>query len=99
MPSVVTVATQDHIRTITVNRPDKLNALNRETLEALDAAFADAAGAADVRVVVLTGAGPKAFVAGADIAQMRGLTPDAPHRDAAQTGHRDGQRLCTRRRT
>lgn len=94
MPSVVAVATQDHIRTITVNRPDKLNALNRETLEALDAAFADAACAADVRVVVLTGAGPKAFVAGADIAQMRELTP-VQGRDFGQLGHRLMRRIET----
>ena len=94
MPSVVTVATQDHIRTITVNRPDKLNALNRETLEALDAAFADAAVAADVRLAVLTGAGPKAFVAGADIAQMRGLTP-VQGRDFGQLGHRLMRRIET----
>lgn len=94
MSSVVTVATQDHIRTITVNRPDKLNALNRETLEALDAAFAEAATATDVRVVVLTGAGPKAFVAGADIAQMRGLTP-VQGRDFGQLGHRLMRRIET----
>lgn len=94
MSNVVTVATQDHIRTITVNRPDKLNALNRETLEALDAAFADAAADADVRVVVLTGAGPKAFVAGADIAQMRGLTP-VQGRDFGQLGHRLMRRIET----
>ena len=94
MSNVVTVATQDHIHTITVNRPDKLNALNRETLEALDAAFADAAADADVRVVVLTGAGPKAFVAGADIAQMRGLTP-VQGRDFGQLGHRLMRRIET----
>lgn len=63
------------VRTLTVNRPDKLNALNRATLEALDAAFAAAAADPQVRVVVLTGAGPKAFVAGADIAEMNGLSP------------------------
>jgi len=63
------------IRTLTVQRPEKLNALNRATLEALDAAFAQAAVDPAVRVVVLTGAGPKAFVAGADIAEMNGLTP------------------------
>ena len=63
------------IRTLTVHRPEKLNALNRATLEALDAAFAQAAVDPAVRVVVLTGAGPKAFVAGADIAEMNGLTP------------------------
>ena len=94
MSSVVTVADQDHIRTITVNRPDKLNALNRETLEALDAAFVQAAATADVRVVVLTGAGPKAFVAGADIAQMRGLTP-VQGRDFGQLGHRLMRRIET----
>ena len=94
MSNVVTVATQDHIHTITVNRPDKLNALNRETLEALDAAFADADADADVRVVVLTGAGPKAFVAGADIAQMRGLTP-VQGRDFGQLGHRLMRRIET----
>ncbi|HRO62590.1 enoyl-CoA hydratase-related protein [Thermomonas sp.] len=67
--------TADGIRTLRVNRPDKLNALNAATLDALDAAFAAAAADPEVRVVVLTGAGPKAFVAGADIAEMRTLTP------------------------
>ncbi|MCW4453265.1 enoyl-CoA hydratase-related protein [Flavobacterium sp. MXW15] len=71
----VSISTQDAVRTLTVQRPDKLNALNRATLEALDAAFADAAADASVRVVVLTGAGSKAFVAGADIAEMNTLTP------------------------
>ena len=64
----------DGVRTITVDRPEKLNALNRATLEALDAAFAAAAADPGVRVVVLTGSGAKAFVAGADIAEMNGLT-------------------------
>ncbi len=71
----LTVVDDGAIRWITVNRPDKLNALNRETLEALDAAFLAAGQEESVRVVVLTGAGPKAFVAGADIAEMNGLTP------------------------
>ena len=71
----LTVVDDGAIRWITVNRPDKLNALNRETLEALDAAFLGAGQEESVRVVVLTGAGPKAFVAGADIAEMNGLTP------------------------
>jgi len=64
----------DGIRVVTVNRPDKLNALNAATLDALHAAFEAAAAEAAVRVVVLTGAGPKAFVAGADIAEMSGLS-------------------------
>ena len=65
----------DGIRTIRINRPDKLNALNAATIDALDAAFADAASDAGVRVLVLTGSGGKAFVAGADIAEMNGLSP------------------------
>jgi len=64
----------DGVRILTVDRPDKLNALNRATLEALDAAFAAAAEDATVRTLVLTGSGPKAFVAGADIAEMNGLS-------------------------
>ncbi len=78
------------IRTITVNRPDKLNALNRETLNELTLAFAQAAQDDAVRVVVLTGAGEKAFVAGADIAEMNGYTPVQ-----AQGFSRAGQRLMT----
>ena len=65
----------DGIRTIAIHRPDKLNALNAATLDALDAAFAEAASDDAIRVVVLTGSGPKAFVAGADIAEMNTLTP------------------------
>lgn len=65
----------DGIRTITIHRPDKLNALNAATLNALDAAFADAGADDAIRVVVLTGSGPKAFVAGADIAEMSSLSP------------------------
>ncbi|WP_312239268.1 enoyl-CoA hydratase-related protein [Stenotrophomonas sp.] len=74
-PDPVHVADAGAVRTVTVNRPDKLNALDRATLQGLDAAFAAAAADPDVRVVVLTGAGPKAFVAGADIAEMNGLSP------------------------
>lgn len=62
------------VRILTIDRPDKLNALNRQTLEALDAAFTQAAADETVRVVVLTGSGSKAFVAGADIAEMSALS-------------------------
>lgn len=70
----VLIADHGAIRTITVNRPDKLNALNAGTLEALRAAFDAAAADSAVRAVVLTGAGAKAFVAGADIAEMANLS-------------------------
>ena len=75
------------VRTLTVNRPDKLNALNAATLDALHVAFREADADPAVRVVVLTGAGPKAFVAGADIAEMNTLTP-AQGRDFALRGQR-----------
>jgi enoyl-CoA hydratase len=78
------------VRTITVNRPDKLNALNRETLNELTIAFAQAAQDDGVRAVVLSGAGEKAFVAGADIAEMNGYTPTQ-----AQSFSRTGQRLMS----
>ena len=74
-PSPISLADHGAVRVITVNRPDKLNALNAATLDALHAAFDAAAEDSAVRVVVLTGAGPKAFVAGADIAEMNSLTP------------------------
>ncbi len=64
----------DGVLTLTVNRPAKLNALSHAVLDALDAAFARAEADDAVKAVVLTGAGPKAFVAGADIQQFTGLT-------------------------
>jgi len=73
--SPLLIADRGAVRQITVNRPDKLNALNAATLDALLAAFEAAAADPAVRAVVLTGAGPKAFVAGADIAEMNSLTP------------------------
>ena len=81
----------DAVRRITLNRPDKLNALDRLTLDELHAAFADTAASGAIRAVVLTGAGPKAFVAGADIAQMNTLTPLQ-----ARDFSRHGQALMTR---
>ena len=84
---LVLVANADGIRRITVNRPDKLNALNAATLDALQAAFDAAATDDAVRVVVLTGAGPKAFVAGADIAEMADLRP-TEGRDFSLRGQR-----------
>lgn len=58
---------------ITVNRPDKLNALDRATMREIDRAVGVALADDEVRVLVLTGAGEKAFVAGADIAEMAEL--------------------------
>jgi enoyl-CoA hydratase len=63
------------VRTLTINRPDKLNALNRETIGELQLAFDQARHDDTIRVIVLAGAGEKAFVAGADIAELATLTP------------------------
>jgi len=60
---------------ITVNRPGALNALNAETLRELDRAFNELCADESVGAVIITGAGEKAFVAGADIAFMKNLTP------------------------
>ena len=78
------------VRTIVVNRPDKLNALDRQTLNELTLAFAQAAQDDAVRVVVLAGAGEKAFVAGADISEMSGCSSVQ-----AQAFSRAGQRLMS----
>lgn len=58
---------------ITLNRPDKLNALNRRTLEELDFAFSEIEKDEQIKGVLLTGSGSKAFAAGADIAEIRTL--------------------------
>ncbi|MGZ4095549.1 MAG: enoyl-CoA hydratase/isomerase family protein [Bacteroidia bacterium] len=55
---------------ITVNRPDKLNALNKQTIEELHETLVEAENESDIRAIILTGAGEKAFVAGADIAEF-----------------------------
>jgi enoyl-CoA hydratase len=90
--SLLLIADHGAVRVITVNRPDKLNALNAATLDALLDAFDAAAADAAVRCVVLTGAGPKAFVAGADISEMNTLTP-VQGRDFSQRGQRMMRRV------
>ncbi|MDY8137158.1 enoyl-CoA hydratase/isomerase family protein [Aquimarina sp. 2201CG5-10] len=62
------------ITTITINRPSKLNALNTETIQELHAAFRVADLDADTKVILITGSGEKAFVAGADISEFADFT-------------------------
>src|ERR1700743_2731132 len=66
---------KNHIAYITIDRPKVLNALNMATMQELKQAFASAKDDAEVRVVILTGAGEKAFVAGADIGELSEHTP------------------------
>jgi enoyl-CoA hydratase len=66
---------KDAIARITFNRPKVLNALNRKTVEELREALIDARDDAVVRVLILTGAGEKSFVAGADIGELAQRTP------------------------
>jgi enoyl-CoA hydratase len=61
---------QGAIRVITINRPDQLNALNRVTIDELDRALSEAEADKSIRVLVITGSGAKAFVAGADIKEF-----------------------------
>jgi enoyl-CoA hydratase len=68
------VHTENNICTITINRPDKLNALNKTVMEELSKAIHEVYNNADIRSAIITGAGAKAFVAGADISEFQGLT-------------------------
>lgn len=66
---------RDGIAYITFNRPEKLNALNRKTMEELESILIDARADDSVRVLILTGAGEKAFIAGADINELAVQSP------------------------
>jgi enoyl-CoA hydratase len=67
------VQTEDRICTITVNRPDKLNALNKTVIEELGAAVDEVNANPGIRSAIITGSGQKAFVAGADISEFISL--------------------------
>lgn len=70
MDSVLLTQLTDGIYTITINRPDKLNALNQDVLKALDTELDNIYSNPDIRTVIITGSGAKAFVAGADISEF-----------------------------
>lgn len=90
----VDVARDGAVAVVTIDRPDALNALNVETLTDLRDRLLELAADEDARVVVLTGAGEKAFVAGADIKYMSELDPDQAKGWGA-LGHETGRLLET----
>ena len=65
----------DPVAVLTVHRPDKLNALDRQTIVELGEALEEIGAAPQVRGVIVTGSGEKAFVAGADIRELAGMSP------------------------
>ncbi len=71
----IRIETLEGIRTLTVDRPEKLNALNAAVLEILDARLAEAQADSSLRCLIVTGGGDKAFIAGADINELARLTP------------------------
>ncbi|HEX8362474.1 MAG TPA: enoyl-CoA hydratase-related protein [Longimicrobium sp.] len=86
MTSVVRVERDGAVAILTVDRPEKRNALNAAVRAELIAALDELRGDAEVRVLVVTGAGEKAFVAGADIGEFAGRTP--LEQRAVMTGRR-----------
>ena len=87
----LSVEQNDAVVTVTVNRPKVLNALNAATIQELDRCLLGLRDDREIRAVVLTGAGNRAFIAGADISELSQLTPTSAREVA-----RGGQALCDR---
>jgi len=75
---------QNEITTITINRPSKLNALNKDTITELRDAFEEANNDNNTKVIIITGSGEKAFVAGADIKEFADFNTEEGSRLAAK---------------
>ena len=84
----ITFATEGPVATLTLNRPEKLNALNQEMLRELTGALTQIQGQPEIRALILTGAG-RAFIAGADVELFTRMDPETA-RQFAQAAHRVG---------
>lgn len=80
----ILIEKQENIAVVTINRPTKLNALNKVTIEELHQAFESLNADAAVKVIIITGSGEKAFVAGADISEFAHFSVEDGGRLAAQ---------------
>ena len=76
MYDTILLDTANQICTITINRPDKLNALNKKVIDELNQAIEEVYQNAEIKSAIITGAGTKAFVAGADITEFQGLSKE-----------------------
>ena len=85
MYSIITTSIENAILTIIINRPDKLNALNKAVFDDLNTALDEIYNNAEIRSAIIIGGGVKAFVAGADISEFQGLT-HAEGMELAQRG-------------
>jgi enoyl-CoA hydratase len=83
----ILVEVNSGVATITINRPDKLNALNKDTIQELHDALAQEESNRDVRVIVITGSGQKAFVAGADISEFASFSIEEG-KELSASGHK-----------
>ena len=78
---------QDRVNTISINRPEKLNALNIETFSEIDHAIKSSVANSEVRLIIITGVGDKAFVAGADIKEFVNFTMEQGS-ELSESGHK-----------
>jgi enoyl-CoA hydratase len=93
MSERILVESTDHIAVLTINRPQVLNALDVPTLLELEAAFERLQRDDDVRVIIFTGAGDRAFVAGGDIEDLNSRNGLAHYREFAEVIHRVFRRI------
>jgi enoyl-CoA hydratase len=86
LENVVAEMKENGVLVITINRPDKLNALNKKTIDELHEALLDAENDNEIKVIIMTGSGSKAFIAGADIAEFSEFSVEEG-RSLSATGH------------